>query len=232
MIRVTSFPKTVYTIPVWLYGYNHSIGGGFNRKLSDYDFIRNFFKVFKGVFDVFEEAGFDKTNHEFKKELFLYLNFEDNSKDFEIYKVLIEVFGDDGYYFQDYKDEYELFLAKQYINHLNENPSDELLNETKEKIKELNLSENQLITKDMIRKSFIVLESQSIDEYNQAYLEISYFNLENEKRKLIKKNNSLLAENKKLKKELKNKEKEYKKILSSSSWKITKPLRGLKKIFK
>jgi hypothetical protein len=76
------------------------------------------------------------------------------------------------------------------------------------------------------------LESQSIDEYNQAYLEISYFNLENEKRKLIKKNNSLLAENKKLKKELKNKEKEYEKILSSSSWKITKPLRGLKKIFK
>lgn len=222
----------IYTIPVWLYGYNHSIGGGFNRKLSDYDFIRNFFKVFKGVFDVFEEAGFDKTNHEFKKELFLYLNFEDNSKDFEIYKVLIEVFGDDGYYFQDYKDEYELFLAKQYINHLNENPSDALLNETKEKIKELNLSENQLITKDMIRKSFIVLESQSIDEYNQAYLEISYFNLENEKRKLIKKNNSLLAENKKLKKELKNKEKEYEKILSSSSWKITKPLRGLKKIFK
>ena len=30
----------IYTIPVWLYGYNHSIGGGFNRKLSDYDFIR------------------------------------------------------------------------------------------------------------------------------------------------------------------------------------------------
>lgn len=222
----------VYTIPVWLYGYNHSIGGGFNRKLSDYDFIRNFFKVFKGVFDVFEEAGFDKTNHEFKKELFLYLNFEDNSKDFEIYKVLIEVFGDDGYYFKDYKNEYELFVAKQYINRLNENPTQELLNETKEKFNELNLANNSLITKDLIRRSFIVLESNSIDEYTQSNIELSYLNLELEKKKLIKKNKSLQKQNKKLKKQVKKEKKLYDELLSSSSWKITKPLRWFKRVLK
>ena len=222
----------VYTIPVWLYGYNHSIGGGFNRKLSDYDFIRNFFKVFKGVFDVFEEAGFDDTNHEFKKELLLYLDFEDNSKDFEIYKVLIEVFGDDGYYFNDYQDEYELFIVKQYINHLNENPSDELLNETKEKFNELNLENNRLMTKDLIRKSFIVLESNSIEEYQNSYLEVSYIKLEEEKKKLLKKNKSLKKQNKKLKKQLKKEKKLNKQLTASSSWKVTKPLRGLKRIFK
>ena len=162
----------------------------------------------------------------------LYLDFEDNSKDFEIYKVLIEVFGDDGYYFNDYQDEYELFIVKQYINHLNENPSDELLNETKEKFNELNLENNRLMTKDLIRKSFIVLESNSIEEYQHSYLEVSYIKLEEEKKKLLKKNKSLKKQNKKLKKQLKKEKKLNKQLTASSSWKVTKPLRGLKRIFK
>ena len=231
--------KKIYAIPVWLYGYNHSIGGGFNKKLSDYDFIRNFFKVFKSVFDTFNEAGFYEVTHEFKKELILYLNFEDNAKDYGIYEVLLEVFGEDGTYFEDYNDEYENFIATELINHLNENPSDNLLKETKEELLKLNLGENELISEDLLKKSYAALSIDNIEEYTQANLEISYISLKKENKKLIKKNNKLTKKNNKLtkknntlKKRLKEEKNLNKSLLNSSSWKLTKPLRAIKQILK
>lgn len=222
----------VYTIPVWLYGYNHSIGGGFNKKLSDYDFIRNFFKVFKGVFDVFYEAGFDKVAHEFKKELLLYLKFADNATDWGIYELVMEVFGEDGYYFKDYEDEYEIFLATELINHLNENPTEELYIKTKEDILELNLSKNKKISADLLKKAHLLMSSDSLDEFTRNYLELSYLNVLKENEKLNKNVNSLKRKNSKLQKQL-NKEKKFSKsLMNSSSWKLTMPLRGLKRVFK
>ena len=236
----------IYTIPVWLYGYNHGVGGGFNKKLSDYDFIRNFFKVFKGVFDLFYEAGFDNVAHEFKKELLLYLKYEDNATDWGIYQLILEVFGEDGSYFNDFQDEYDVFIATQLINHVYENPTDELLYKTKEDVLELDLSNNKKISADLLRKSFILQTSDNVEEFTQRYLEVNYLILEKKYNKLTKKNGKLARKNKKLtkknkklkernaelKKELKQEKKLTKSYSNSSSWKITAPLRAIKNKFR
>ncbi len=232
LARVLVNVKKIYTIPVWLYGYNHSIGGGFNKKLSDYDFIRNFFKVFKGVFDLFYEAGFDDVAHEFKKELILYLNFSGNARDYGIYEVLLEVFGEDGSYFQDFENEYNVFVARQKLHHLIDNPSQELLDKTKEEISELDLPNNKKVSKTLLRKLFVLNTSQDIEEFSQGNLQIDYMQLQARYEKLTEKNRSLKKKNRKLNKQLKKSKKLNDQLMSSSSWKITKPLRGLKRILK
>lgn len=222
----------IYTIPVWLYGYNHAVGGGFNKKLSDYDFIRNFFKVFKGVFDTFYEAGFDKVAHEFKKELILYFNFKDNATDYGIYELVLEVFGEDGKYFEDFKDEYEVFVATQLINHLYENPTDELYESTKQEILDLNLNENKIVSEDLLKKVHLLLSSNTLQEFRQNYLEYSFITLEKKNEKLNKKVRSLKRKNSKYRRALKKERKLNKSLLNSSSWKLTKPLRAVKRAFK
>lgn len=224
--------KEIYMIPVWLYGYNYGVGGGFNRKLSDYDFIRNFFKVFKGVFDVFNEAGFDKVNHEFKNELMLYLNFADNSKDYGIYEVLLEVFGDDGSYFEDYKKEYDVFVAKQLLNHLVDNPTSELYEETTESLDKLDLPRNSKVSNDLLRRLYVLKSSEDVNQFLEGILKIDYMTLETKYDKLVKKNKKLKKENSQLQKKYKKSKKFNDELLSSSSWKLTKPLRAFKRVVK
>jgi glycosyltransferase involved in cell wall biosynthesis len=232
LARVLVNVDRIYTIPVWLYGYNHAVGGGFNKKLSDYDFIRNFFKVFKGVFDVFYEAGFDDVAFEFKKELFLYLKYEDNATDWGIYELVMEVFGDDEYYFQDFRNGYNVFVATQLIHHVYENPTNELLNETKGKVSKLELPFNRKASADLLRKAVVLQTSDDVDEFTHRYLEVNYLSLEKKYDKLVKKNNKLKKKNTKLKKDLKKEKKLTKMYSNSSSWKITAPLRAIKRIFR
>ena len=226
----------IYGIPVWLYGYNHEVGGGFNKKLSDYDFIRNFFKVFKAVFDVFYEAGFDNLAYEYKKELFLYLRYKDNAIDWNIYNIVIEIFGDDGHYFEDYQDDYDVFLASEWIHHVYENPTDDLLFKTREKVLALDLTTNEKVTADLLRKSIVLQTSKDVDEFSQRYFELNYIDLENrvekltnENQKLRRKNRKLKNKNSKLKKDLKKQKKLTKEYSSSLSWKITAPIRAFKR---
>ena len=232
LARVLVNVEKIYTIPVWLYGYNHAVGGGFNKKLSDYDFIRNFFKVFKGVFDIFYEAGFNGVAHEFKKELLLYFKYEGNATDWGIYELVMEVYGDDGSYFTDFQDEYDVFIATQLINHLNENPTEELYVKTKEDISNLNLSKNKEVSEYLLRKAHLLETSNSLDEFTRNYLELNCFILEKENEKLSKKVRKLTSKNKKLKKQVKKQKKINKSLVNSSSWKLTMPLRGLKRVFK
>ena len=68
----------------------------------------------------------------------------------------------------------------------------------------------------------IILDCDSFKEY-ECKLSINELNKENKK---------LSKENKKLKKKYNSLKKENKKILSSKSWKITKPLRKFGRIIK
>lgn len=72
----------------------------------------------------------------------------------------------------------------------------------------------------------------TLDEFRFNYLELSYNTLEAQNNKLNRRVRSLKRKNSKINKELK-KEKEFSKsILNSSSWKVTKPLRAVKRVFK
>ena len=69
------------------------------------------------------------------------------------------------------------------------------------------------------------MESQSFEEYKEKEYKLRVNDLKANNKKLTKKYNNLKKENKKLTKEKKNVKKLNKDIVSSNSWKLTKPLR-------
>ena len=74
-----------------------------------------------------------------------------------------------------------------------------------------------------LKKAESLGAKEIIDAYNNAQARYE---------KLTEKNRSLKKKNRKLNKQLKKSKKLNDQLMSSSSWKITKPLRGLKRILK
>lgn len=152
----------IYTVPVDLYGYNYSIGGGFNNKLFDYSFKKNHLIAFKCSFDILENAGFDDVVHRFKKELITYLTHFGNENDLELFNLVHEVYGEDESYFDDYSDEFMLYKVKLILNNI-DNP--EFFSYAKDTLSETPIWENNLLTNSVIREIFVVLSSNSFEEY-------------------------------------------------------------------
>lgn len=152
----------IHTVPVDLYGYNYSVGGGFNNKLFDYSFKKNHLIAFKCVFDILEGAGFDEIVHRFKKELITYLTNFGNENDFELLNIVHDVYGDDEHYFDDYFDEFMLYKVKLILNNIDSYDS---FNYAKRTLKNTPIWKNKLITNNIIREIFVVLSSKSFNEY-------------------------------------------------------------------
>jgi regulator of replication initiation timing len=152
----------IYTVPVDLYGYNWSIGGGFNNKLFDYSFKKNHLIAFKSSFDILENAGFNKVAHRFKKEVITYLTHFGNENDLELFNLVHEVFGEDERYFNDYSNEFMLYKIKLILNNIN---NQEFFVYAKNTLSEIPIWENDLLTNSIIREIFVVLSSNSFEEY-------------------------------------------------------------------
>ena len=154
--------SVIYTVPVDLYGYNWSIGGGFNNKLFDYSFKKNHLIAFKSSFDILENAGFSEVAHRFKKEVITYLTHFGNENDLELFNLVHEVFGEDERYFDDYSDEFMLYKVKLILNNINDQ---KFFVYAKNTLSETPIWENNLLTNSVIREVFVVLSSNSFEEY-------------------------------------------------------------------
>ena len=154
--------SVIYTVPVDLYGYNWSIGGGFNNKLFDYSFKKNHLIAFKSSCDILENAGFSEVAHRFKKEVITYLTHFGNENDLELFNLVHEVFGEDERYFDDYSDEFMLYKVKLILNNINDQ---KFFIYAKNTLSETPIWENNLLTNSVIREVFVVLSSNSFEEY-------------------------------------------------------------------
>ena len=152
----------IYTVPLYLYGYNYSIGGGFNNKLFDYDFKKNHLIAFKCVFDIFTNAGFDEVEKRLKKELITYLTNFGNENDMELYNLVHEVYGEDEHYFDDYFNEFMIYKIKLLLNNINDENS---FDYAKKSLMDTEIGKNNIISKKIIREVFVVLCSETFDEY-------------------------------------------------------------------
>lgn len=85
--------------------------------------------------------------------------------------------------------------------------------------------ENKIYKKIAERSKFCYESVLNIEEYDIFELQVNLFDMKN-------KNKRLKNKNKQLKKDLKYYSRENKLMLSSTSWKVTKPLRGIGKHFK
>ena len=101
------------------------------------------------------------------------------------------------------------------MSYLFSSESNDYFNRAKEEFGKIEIKDESLIKKDWIDSYKLVLSSK---DYGKFILE--YY--DNQISRLTKQNNVLKRQNKEL-------ELENQKILSSNSWKITRPLRNLKK---
>ena len=156
------------------------------------------------------------------------------SKYLDIFEVCdnVETILRNENHFDEFTEEFKLFKITQINNYIISADSEEYFQRAKDEYSKINLGENHLVEEGLLKRYENVLRSDSLMEYKPMEYELrinEYIDkrdiLKKETKKLQKANADLKNENQRLKEE--NKE-----LKNSSSWKLTKPLRGLKKAFK
>lgn len=147
----------------------------------------------------------------------------DPTKHFNIFKVIssVENFLIEEGFMDEYKNEFDLFKINQISRHMVSPVTEEYFKVAKNEFLSIDVSNNPLIKKTDLEKYYVAL-SLSVDELDkfEDYLNLVHLQNKNEKlEKSIKRLNERYVEQKEIQKN----------ILSSYSWKITKPLRSIKK---
>lgn len=153
------------------------------------------------------------------------INTSSNGMDiFRICDIVESFLKDNGFYYE-FIEEFNLFKITQIFNYMLTTDSEEYFQMAKKEFSKLHLGHKNLIHNQLREKYDWVLESESLEEYKNKEYQSSIKKLKAENKKLTKKNNDLKKQNKKLKKEKVKVKKLNKSIVSSKSWKLTKPLR-------
>lgn len=146
------------------------------------------------------------------------LNFTANGFDiFEIIDIVEEFLKDNGYY-DELENEFIFFKIAQILVYMNSTKSEDYFIKTKEEFEKLEIKDENTLKRYALDGYLRVLNSNSYIDYIHMYYSEKID-------KLNKRNMQLKKENKKLK-QINND------LLTSASWKITKPIRGLKKLKK
>ena len=140
---------------------------------------------------------------------------------------IVENFLKEENLFEEFKKEFEYFKINR-ITYEIKGRSNEYFLVAKKELSKIN-SYNDLISKNVFFKFETIINSNSIEEYNYK-VEIN--NLKKKNEKLSKKIKKLNRENKELKIENKELKKKINEILNSKSWKLSQPLRKVKRILK
>ncbi len=160
------------------------------------------------------------------------INTSSNGMDIFIICDIVESFlKDNGFYFE-FIEEFNLFKITQIFNYLISTDSEEYFQMAKKVFSKIHLGHKNLVSNTLRKKIDWVLESESFEQYKNREYQSDIKRLKAENKKLTKKNNNLKKQNQKLKKEKVKVKKLNKSIVSSNSWKLTKPLRDFANYFR
>jgi len=163
MVNALTNTENCYMVPVDLYGYNHSIGGGVNEKIDSYDKKYSYISHFKEIFDILKHNNFNSTLSSYKDEFVrYYLLYSNNLQDNEILEIVRNLFANFEDYFE--KDDFGYFIMDYIINQDNVEPSEE--------VKEYNFIKKCLFEEAAIRNNFI--EIQELKKYAKLMDEDKY----------------------------------------------------------
>ena len=220
LVHMINIPVT----PVTLYGYNFSVGGGTDNKINSYDKKKDYITHFKETFNILNNHGFEVVSEKYKKFLFNFLNNPNNYNDLDLYDIVIDVFGNDES-FKNYNDEFVFFKITHLLNLLKVSDSNDFFKKVKSEFLIMDIESNCIIENNLKEEFNIVCESNNINTCKLNLLQFEINNLKSENQKLNNNYKKLKNDNYYLRK-LNNE------LLNSSSWKITKPLRTFKRIFR
>ncbi len=159
------------------------------------------------------------------------------SKHINIFKIIeiVENFLIEKEFMNEYKNEFDLFKLNLISRHFVFPVTEEYYNLAKTEFSRMDLSDNPLIKPQHRIKYDIILDSSEEDlDSMESQIEIKKLEnritrLKQKNQKLTLKNQELTEKNKKLKRELKSTQDINNQLKNSKSWKITKPLRSIRK---
>lgn len=168
--KIDNFP----VVPVDLYGYNHSIGGGVNEKITTYEKKYDYILNFKRIFDILIKNNYQKILSGYKKEFINYLIYSDNMLDSDIKEIVQSLFENYDDYFS--KGDYGFFVMEYLLNSddILENSNDDEYQLIKKCLFEETCIEGNFIGVDRLRNFFDSV-SLKFDEDNLDV--ISYHNI-------------------------------------------------------
>lgn len=220
-------------VPLNMYGYNHTVGGGVNKKINSYEKKRHYVTHFKTVCDILDSANLLKISNDYKNHLFRYLTWSNNDSDYELMRIFNLIFANVSEDYFDKNDEmYIKFIISYKYHLLLQSNSNELFNHIKEEFLSINLEMIEEVKTNTLRRYLLVINSESLDNFKSKVKDMRLYKANKESKKLKMDNFKYIKQNENLNEQLSEVDKFNESLLNSSSWKLTKPLRLLTRLFK
>ena len=177
LARIFTLISEIGVVPLDLYGYNHSNGGGVNVKVNTFEKKREYIKHFKLTADILKEGGLPETSDFFKIHLFRFLNWGNNNTDNEIFEGFSEIFAD-----EDTFDKNDFNYVKFMINYkfylINKYNSELFFRKVNKEFLMMNVYDKPHIPDDVLDKFFLVIYSYNLDDFKSNYEKYLKNNLE------------------------------------------------------
>lgn len=210
----------IYGVPVSLYGYMDPPPEKnlLNTKIKKEHYLIHY----KMTFEILKENEMDNILSKYISDFVKRLNSFISNNDVEGYEIFLDIFGRDTEYLKGFEKNNEYFYISYLFDNILIKDSEEYFNFIKEELSYYKFWDNEFLTKDLLRKIFLILDHNEYFPFKEDYLELNY-NLNSAKiRNLSKENKKIRRKHKKLKK-LNNE------LLTSNSLKIAG---FFKKLFK
>lgn len=201
----------VYGVRTDFYAYMFPVPGKPYLKVNSSIKKLHYTKHYKDTFDIFENAGMYAASEKYKPKLIKYFNYSVRVDDVEIFDIAMELFGSENHYFDNFQEEFDKFKIHHILNKVDVEGSEEYFMKAKGELSKINIAANAKLSNSEAKRLIVVMNSDSFDDYKYN--------------KALRRNNSLAVQNRKLAKKLKKTKKLNRELTSSSSWKITGPLR-------
>lgn len=201
----------VYGVKTDFYAYMFPVPGKPYLKVNTPLKKRHYAKHYKDTFDIYEGAGMYKASEKYKPKFMKYLNYSIKENDLEIFEIVIDLFGFDNHYFDNFTEEFDVFKIHHLLRKIDIEDSEDFYQIAKEEISKIDVSTNSRLTNNHMRKLLIVLNSDTYEDYKKT--------------STVRRNNSLTRSNERMAIKIERAKELNSQLESSSSWKLTKPLR-------
>ena len=211
MAEALSKVDKVYGVKTDFYAYMFPVPGKPYLKVNSSLKKLHYTKHYKDTFDIYEAAGMYKASEKYKPKLIKYFNYSMKEDDLEIFEIAMDLFGSTNHYFDNFREDFDMFKMHHMLNKLDIEDSEEYFDVVKDELSRIDVATNTKLSDTQIRKILVIENSSSFDDYKHNMA--------------VRKNNSMINNNQELERKLERAKKLNKELTSSSSWKITKPVR-------
>ena len=178
LANVFSKTSEIGTVPLTLYGYNHSIEGGVNVKINTYEKKKDYIQHFKDVCEILTEAGLHDTSDFYKIHLFRFLTWNENNQDEELFEIFEDVWGINNNTFDESDFNYVRFIVPAKFYFILKYESEEFFRKVSKEFLQIDIYDTIAIDEKIIEEYFLVIFADSYDNFKSNCVKYLNNNLE------------------------------------------------------